>query len=137
MKNPFLPFISVLVLLITCTASAQMGNRGGGMDRNNGRNSFNESPPKKQEKIDYLQVMIDKLEKELTLDSFQKAVIKELVETNHLEMLAISEEAIPDISKLEKMSILKDKLEVKIISFLNPEQQKQFEKMKAKTNKKK
>lgn len=137
MKNPFLPLISLLALLITCTASAQMGNRGGGMDRNNNRNSFNESPPKKQDKIDYLQVMIDKLEKELTLDSFQKAVIKELVETNQSEMIAISEEAIPDLSKIEKMGALKEKLEGKIFSFLNPEQQKQFEKMKAKIKKKK
>ena len=79
-------FLFLLVFAIN-NISAQMGMGGGmqgggmmgggGMGRGMGNSSMGiPQSENKPEKIDVVQATVDKLEKDLTLDTFQKAVIK-------------------------------------------------------------
>ncbi len=146
-KTIFSFFYCVLILFFSSTLFAQMGynngmgggmNRGmgGGMNRGMGASQYNDTP-EKQKKIDYLQASLDNLEKELSLDTFQKAVIKDILVENQTEMMSISKQDIPDESKIEKMGIIKEQLEGKVIKLLNPDQIEKFAKMKEKMEKKK
>jgi len=148
-KTKFSFFYCALMLCISSSIFAQMGynngmggmggmNRGmgGGMNRGMGASQYNDTP-QKEKKIDYLQASLDNLEKELSLDTFQKAVIKDILVQNQAEMMSISKQDIPDDSKIEKMGIIKEKLETQVIKLLNPDQIEKFAKMKEKMEKKK
>jgi hypothetical protein len=146
-KTKFSIYYCALFVFISSSVFAQMGynngmgggmNRGmgGGMNRGMGASQYNDTP-QKEKKIDYLQASLDNLEKELSLDTFQKTVIKEILVENQSEMMSISKQDIPDDSKIEKMGIIKEKLQGKIIELLNPDQIEKFAKMKEKMEKKK
>lgn len=77
-----------------------------------------------------------KLTEALSLDSFQQAVIRQIVEENQRDEEKVYTEQIPDESKMEKIMLIREKASKKIKEVLSPEQIKAYENM-AKSKKKK
>ena len=115
-----------------------MGMNQGRMDRSIGVNQYGNGKKKgsSTEKIDPLEQSLNLLEKELTLDTFQKAVIKDLMDKNQAEETKVLNQEIPDHAKLEKFGILRDKLDNDIKKLLSQDQVDLFGKMKEKFGKK-
>ena len=136
MKAYFKILIAVLSLFFyTDIVAQQYGSpygRSPGVDRSVGRGQYSNGP-KKTEKIDYVELAIDKLEKELVLDAFQKAIIKDALVKNSNEETKIVAMDIPDDSKLEKILTLREKLDVEINKILSPDQIEKFKKFRSKT----
>lgn len=110
-----------------------------GMDRSIGANQYSNGKRKgaTAEKVDPLEQALNNLEKELTLDSFQVAVVKDLMEKNQTEENKVLKEEIPDEAKIEKFGNLRGKLDNEIKKLLSPEQLDKFAKMKDKFDKRK
>jgi len=130
MKN----YLLILILLFCASASAQYnyGNtrRYGGVDRSiNGQMQQAKAQKKDNEKFDVVEESMKKLNEELTLDSFQSAVIRQLVEENQKKEDQIIAQDTPMEAKTEQIIALREKLNVKIKEFLSPEQIEKFEKM--------
>lgn len=129
------PLLLILfVFLFSNGSNAQFG--GGGLDRSiSGQNSF--KPSKKNEKpIDYVQVSVDNLTKNLNLDGFQAAIVKTILEDFKDKTITITGEEIPSEAKDEKMKIERDKMEAKIMDVLTKEQKVTYQEIKNKVGKK-
>ncbi|MBF0695221.1 MAG: hypothetical protein IR153_09200 [Flavobacterium sp.] len=126
--------ILILVLMIVTfyNASAQYG----GVDRRIGRNP---TPigKKAKEKVDYMEVGINKLAEDLELDAFQKAVVTDLMESNVEESRKVQMMDISNDLKIEKIVGLREKLNADIIKILNPVQIEKYEALREKQSKKK
>jgi hypothetical protein len=137
MKNS-LKILQIILFLFyyTSISAQQYGSpygRSAGMDRSIGRDANN---AKKTEKVDYIALTVDKLEKDLILDTFQKAIVKEaLIKSNNEEMNIMSMD-IPDGSKLEKRFALREKLDTEINKILTPDQVEKFRKLREKAKSK-
>lgn len=109
----------------------------GRMDRSIGMSQYSngKKKPDPNAKTDLLSQSVDHLETKLTLDSFQKAVIKDLMEKNQKEEDLVLKEEIPDESKYEKVTILRNKLDSDINKLLSPDQQEKFRIMNEKLKK--
>ena len=126
MKN----WMVIFLLVVTQFGAAQYrdGSRFNGVDRSlTGQTTPSKKKP--QEKVDVVELSMQKLTEELTLDSFQAAVIKQLLEDNRKEEEKIIAEDIPNESKFEKIIALREKMNAKIKGVLQPEQVEKFEKM--------
>lgn len=129
-------YLSIVVFLFNANfANAQMGMMNNGMDRSIGSGQYR-NDQKKPEKVDYIAASIKTLDKELTLDDFQKAVIKKMLEENQNKVEQVIALDIPQESKIEKITELRKNLDSKILTILNPEQNEKFIKMKEKIEKK-
>jgi Spy/CpxP family protein refolding chaperone len=127
----------IVIFLFSVKMSAQYDDPGyrryGGVDRSlTGQQRGNQKKQKSTEKIDMVEISMNKLNAELSLDNFQSAVIKKLLEDNQVVELRIVEEDIPMESKTEKIIALRTKLDEKIEDILTPEQKEKFENMKKK-----
>lgn len=139
MKNN-LKILHIILLLFCYTSinAQQYGSpygRTAGVDRSIGRQQYTNNP-KKTERVDYIALTVDKLEKDLTLDTFQKAIIKEALVKSTNEEMSIMAMDIPDGSKLEKRFALREKLDTEINKILTPEQVEKFRKLREKTKSK-
>jgi hypothetical protein len=121
-----------------------MGNGGmnggmGGMNGNNGRGMnqmqqpSNPSPPKK---VDVIALAVDKLTKDLTLDTLQATILKGFLEDMKKKEDLVFAEDIIDQAKMDKIVILRDNLDKKLIGLLSKEQADKFAKMKENSKKK-
>lgn len=128
MKNYFV----ILLLCLGCTAAAQYrqdGSHYNGVDRTLTGQMYEHRKKGTPEKEDRIELSIQKLTRELTLDSFQAAVIQQLLEANQKEEASIVAQDIPDESKIEKIVAQREKMNGKIKEILTPEQREKFEKM--------
>src|SRR5688572_17032055 len=114
-------YLSALIVLagffITSTGFAQIRQRGygnstnrNGMDRGIGVNQYGNGAKKKpttDEKINPIEQALNNLEKELTLDTFQKAVVKDFMEKNLAEETKVLEQDIPEEAKIEKFAMMR------------------------------
>jgi hypothetical protein len=140
-SNPFnhLVMKQLIIIIMIFFASASMQAQYGGVDhRIGGPGQFHETKNKdrKKSEFDFVQASIDKMTKELSLDDFQKAAAKNIIQDYKDQVMSISVEEIPDSGKSEKINIVKDKMEAKIKQLLNKEQLVKFEAMKTKADKK-
>src|SRR5436190_1568133 len=99
-------YLSALIIaagfFVTTTSSAQMPGMGYGrgrtntmgMDRGIGVNQYGNGKKKSAGKVDLLEESLNHLETELSLDTFQKAVIKEMLESNKAEETKVISEDI-------------------------------------------
>ena len=129
--------IKILILftfLVSNFANAQYRNNG--MDRSIGGQNQNYAPKKNQKPIDQVQASTDKLTKELNLDGFQAAVLKNIIEDYKNTSTSITAQQIPDEAKFEKLKIENEKMEAKILEILNDEQKIKFKELKNKAEKK-
>jgi hypothetical protein len=129
MKNYF----AILLFCTVFSASAQYYQdpaRHNGVDRSlTGQMDDQRKAKKQPQKVDIVEVSVQKLTDELTLDSFQAAVITQLLGDNKKEEEKIVVEDIPDESKIEKIIVLREKLNGKIKEILRPDQIEKFDKM--------
>lgn len=133
-------YLLLIVFCISTAASAQYNRYGngriGGVDRTLNGQAYERSKKKKEEKIDYVELSMKKLEEDLKLDSFQSAVIKQLLEANQADQNKIIAEDIPEESKIEKIMASRAKLNDKIKEYLRPDQLETFEALGKKKGKK-
>lgn len=103
------------------------------MDRSIGTNQYKKD---KKKPIDQSTNLIDQsasyLEKELILDTFQKTVVKDLLEKNQIEETKVINKSIPEDSKIEEIGVLRNRLDTNIQKMLSDEQLDKFKKMKSK-----
>lgn len=113
-------------------ASAQYN----GVDRRIGRNPtpIGKKAPKK---VDYMEAGINKLAEDLELDSFQKAVITDLMEKNMDEQRKIHVLDVPNDVKIEKITESREKLNSDILKILTAVQAEKYEALREKQSKKK
>ena len=135
MKTNILSLLVLFTLLVSGVVNAQYyGN--GGMDRRISGQTGDFKPKKNDKPVDYVQISVDNLTKNLNLDGFQSAIVKTIIEDFKDKTVAISMEEIPNEGKDEKMRIEKEKMETKILDVLNKEQKITFQELKDKSGKK-
>ncbi|AWI25932.1 hypothetical protein [Flavobacterium pallidum] len=128
----------IIFILAVFFTSISIQAQYGGVDRSiGGPGQFQQSKNKeKKSEFDFVQASTDKMAKELSLDDFQKAAAKNIIEDYKNQVISISAEEIPDTGKNEKINVVKDKMEAKIKQLLNKDQLVKFEAMKNKSEKK-
>jgi hypothetical protein len=132
-------YIIIFLFCAAFSASAQYYQdpaRHNGVDRSlTGQMTEQHKTKKQPEKVDIVELSVQKLTQELTLDSFQAAVITQLLEDNQKIEEKIVVEDIPNESKVEKIVILREKLNGKIKEILRPDQIEKFSAMSKKKKK--
>ena len=124
-------FFSMLVPSNDANAQARRSGLGRGIsdyEQNSSRKSA--------EPVDQVQAYTDHMTKELSLDGFQAAIVKNIIKDYVDKTSNIATEAIPDQGKYEKMQVEIDKMEAKIAEILNADQKVKFQELKDKRNKK-
>ena len=134
MKTNILSLLVFFTLLVSGVANAQYGNRNG-LDRSIGSQE-RYSAPKKNKSFDFVKTSTDNLVKELSLDGFQEAIVKNIFEDYKNTSTSISEEEIPNELKYEKLKIANDKMETKILEVLTDNQKVKFAELKDKAQNK-
>jgi hypothetical protein len=131
--------ITLLIILVSTVVYAQdypQSSATAGVDRSlTGQYSGNKKKKEKKTDEDYVDESVAKLTTELTLDSFQAAVLKQLLLEEQEKAKKTIAEDIPNESKNEKIKASKEILNAKIIDFLAPEQREKFEKLLRKNKK--
>ena len=136
MINLFKKISVVFILLLCFEVNAQFqGNGGmnggmnGGVDRRIGRQNTNGANTKR-EPIDFAKIMLDDISKNLALDGFQNAIVKNLI-TEYLKTANdIALENIPEDAKLEKTLIARTLMEEKFAAIFSEKQKILFQEMK-------
>jgi hypothetical protein len=136
MKFRFTALVFVFAFFTISSAQAQLSSLG--LDRRiGGSGQFQPSKNKTKDKdFDYVKASADNMTKELALDGFQSAAVKNFIQDYYNSIVSINAEEIPDEGKMEKMNKEKEKMEAKIISVLNKVQIEKFNAMKEKMEKK-
>jgi hypothetical protein len=119
----------LLLLCVGLSATAQYyqeGSRHNGVDRSLTGQMYEHKKKQQPEKVDKIELSIKKLTEELTLDSFQVAVVQQLLEANKKEEDIVVAQDIPDESKVEKIVALRERTNTKIKEILTPEQLEKF-----------
>ncbi|MGG7034543.1 MAG: hypothetical protein ACI7YS_05015 [Flavobacterium sp.] len=105
----------------------------GMMDRSIGTNQYKRDKKKPiNQSTNLLDESLNYLEKELTLDTFQKTIVKDLLEKNQIEETKVLNKSIPDDSKIEEIGVLRNRLDTNIQKILSDDQSDKFKKMKSK-----
>ncbi|MFP9114676.1 hypothetical protein ACLI1A_12095 [Flavobacterium sp. RHBU_3] len=94
----------------------------------------NSSPSKEQKKYDFVESSVEYYTKELKLDDFQAAAVRQVYESerDNIEALRESGEDVTTDEKKEKAYAITERIDAKVLKLLNPEQTKKFEELKAK-----
>ena len=133
-------FISVLFLVLGTTNgySQYYGDGGyGGVDRSIGSSVRQNKPSKKNaEKKDYADMYTEYMTKEVKLDQLQQAAVKSIVNEHKDSLEEISKSNLPNIEKRDKMQLINDKINTKILKILSKEQTEKFLKLKEEAEKK-
>lgn len=128
-----------LALILFCfsgaAVQAQFSNYAG-VDRRIANPVHSQSRGEKPDRAAMVEKSMAKLTEALSLDSFQQAVIRQIVEESQKEEEKVYTEQIPDESKMEKIMLIREKASKKIKEVLSPDQIKAYENL-AKAKKKK
>ena len=138
MKKFYLSVYLLCLLHFSLISFSQvgMGNGGmngmNGMNGNNGRgmNAMQQPNPGPVKKIDHMAATLDKLSKDLTLDTFQSTVLKGYLEEQKKKEDVVFAEDIIDQAKMDKIQDLRDKFDKKLTSLLSKEQADKYIKIK-------
>lgn len=126
--------ISILFLLVTAVSNAQFQRTG--LDRQISNPTPQAQAPSKIEPVDHVQVYSDQITKQLALDGFQAAIIKNIVKDYVNQTTNINVEPIPSEAKYEKIQVAVEKMEKDILEVLNAQQKIKFQELKDQKNKK-
>lgn len=123
----------IILLLLTTFLSISSYSQ---VDRRIGRGQYERSPKNAQKaKVDFTEQSLEFFRKEIGIDGFQEAVIKNLIEDYQKSSKEIVEsQAIEDLEKKEQLGGLNEKFKSKLAEILTSEQ---FEKYKELMNPKK
>ena len=129
-------FLFIIAFLAgSLTASAQYYNpyygqgSNPGLDRSITAQPRTPSKKKKEEKVDIVEMTVERLSKKLNLDGFQKAAVKVIYNENKDEIMGLADEDIPYEAKKEKGRELTEKIDAKIMALLNDDQKKIYQEM--------
>ena len=123
MKVNTLYVLLIAICFTSYSSHAQLSSLG--LDRSVGGSGMfkqTKKPKDKNKQVDFVQEAVDGMEEKLSLDAFQKAAIKLVIEDYKNAMESIYSEPIPDEGKAEKGKIAEEKLEAKMIALLKDEQ---------------
>lgn len=123
-------------LLITCSSFAQYYGSPVGLDRRIGASMRGDHSKVKPKKIDYAEESSNYFKKELGLDDLQTAIFKNVFSEYLEKTNTIAESSDHNDVKREKMNLESDKLNLKFLEILNPEQVKKYDALKNKKDKK-
>lgn len=116
-------------LFMGTTAYAQM-------DRSIGQNQYRSNKAKKGKPADFVQLTVDYYTKELKLDDFQVAAVREVMEEQRSAIDALgTTQGITDAERKDKANAINDKIEAGIKPLLSPEQVKKYDELQAKRKK--
>ena len=127
MKIVRLLFMLIFLLSGALNVQAQL-------NRNIGRSY--DTPKKKKENVDFVELSVQLLVENLSLDSFQEAVVKDILKNSQVEQEKVLVLDIPNESKNEQLLAVRENVNTKIVAILNPDQIVKFEEMKKKGKKK-
>jgi len=114
--------ILLLTLIFTTAASAQV-------DRRVGREQYKPSR-KKQEKKDFVEQSTEYLVKELTLDDFQKAAVKNIIEEERENITNLNQtQGMTSDERRDRAVAISNRLFIKITPLLSKTQAEKYTKM--------
>ena len=116
-------------LFFSSVASAQM-------DRSIGREQYKRPKNNKKEKQDFVVITAQYYSKELTLDDFQAAAVREIIEKERDAIMTLGEDK--DASELEKKDrgrVIAERIEANMAPLLSKDQLVKFEALKEKRKK--
>ncbi|RWX02580.1 hypothetical protein [Flavobacterium cerinum] len=115
-------FILFFMFLASSAASAQV-------DRRIGREQYKPSK-RKQEKVDFVEESVKYLTKELTLDDFQEAAVKSVLEDERGTITAINQaQGLSADEKKAKAREISTRIFKKVLPLLTPPQVEKYTKM--------
>lgn len=123
MKN-YATFYVIALFFLTVNMNAQQmrprSERGGGIDQTSNK-------PKKQK--DFIEVNVDYLEKELTLDTFQKAAVLSIFNSKREALTSLSTSEMHEEERNEKAKVIMDKIDSDIMKLLTKTQAEKYQKI--------
>jgi hypothetical protein len=129
MKSKFVYIAFLFAFLFCATAQAQM------VDRSVGQSQYKRGK-KKGEKKDFIQITVEYYTKELSLDDFQVAAVKEVLEEQKTAITNLStQQGITDEERKDKANAINDKIDGGIKPLLSPDQLKKYEALQEKRKK--
>lgn len=115
-------FILFFVFFASFAANAQV-------DRRVGREQYKPTK-RKQEKVDFVEESVKYLVKELTLDDFQEAAVKSVIEGERNTIMAINAtQGLSADEKKAKASEISTRIYKKVLPLLTPTQAEKYTKM--------
>ena len=130
----------LFALIFSATAFAQYGQgygNGMGSGRMNGGMTVPQAGSgvsgKKAEKPDYIAITVNFYTKELTLDDFQAAAVREVIKSHISELESIMQDAeTTDAEKKDRAQDVNEKIDAEILRILSDGQKEKFNKLKEK-----
>ena len=108
-----------LGLLFTVSASAQV-------DRSIGRQQY-QRPPAKKEKKDFVQLTVEYYKKELKLDDFQVAAVREIIESEKDRLTALMEDKSATMEeRKDRAKAIYDRIDEKTLPLLDDKQKQRY-----------
>ena len=111
-------------LLLSAATFAQV-------DRSIGQSQYKRAPKGKSGvKKDFIDQIMDYYSKELNLDDFQQAAVRQVIEDQRDEMMALNEQKdMTTDERRDKAKIINDKIDAGILPMLSPEQVKKYQEL--------
>lgn len=123
MKRKASFILIVFAFLFTTQLSAQV-------DRRIGTSQYKRDVKKGGEKIDFVQQSTDYLAKELTLDDFQKAAVKNIIEEERENIMALNtDKSMSSDERREKYAAISGRIYKKVLPLLSKTQAEKYTKM--------
>lgn len=120
-------FFLILISFSFCNSNAQVNRR---------METGQYSKGNENKKVDYVESSVEKLKKELNLDGFQEAIVRNLIKDNQSKSKEIIEtSSYSDIEKKNLLTEIGEKFNTEIKKILSPEQLEKYEKFIAKKKK--
>jgi len=101
------------------------------VDRSIGQSQYKRAPKGKSGvKKDFIDQIMDYYGKELNLDDFQQAAVRQVIEDQRDEMMALNQQNdITSDEKRDKAKVINDKIDAGIIPMLSPDQVKKYQEL--------
>jgi hypothetical protein len=123
----------ILLFLITSLSISSYSQ----VDRRIGRGQYERSPKNSQKtKVDFTEQSLEIFRKEIDIDGFQEAIIRNLIKENQAKSKEIIEAvSYSDLEKRNLLTELGEKFNIEIKKILQPEQIEKYEKLISKNKK--
>jgi hypothetical protein len=123
----------ILLFLITSLSISSYSQ----VDRRIGRGQYERSPKNSQKtKVDFTEQSLEFFRKEIGIDGFQEAIVRNLIKENQAKSKEIIEAvSYSDLEKRNLLTELGEKFNIEIKKILQPEQIEKYEKLISKNKK--
>lgn len=140
LKKQFFGLLLFTAALISFSANAQYGQGYGGGRMGSGGMAVPQAGSgvsgRKADKPDYVEQTVTYYTKELTLDDFQAAAVREVLKDNVDKLTNLMmDTSMTDAEKKDRAGVVNDKIDADIERMLSAEQKEKYEALKKKRNK--